>query len=178
MNSMQLPAEKKNFGKLANQMGKVFSTDKQSAGQQRQTLEYLAWLLDESIEIPGLKFKIGLDSLIGLIPGVGDLVSAGLSTYIVASAARLGVPKTVVAQMTLNSVIDTVIGMVPLVGDVFDATFKANKRNLGLIMDSLDNPRRGKKKALKSFFWTSLAIGGLVVLPAVLLVAGAIALFV
>ncbi|GAB5406807.1 MAG: hypothetical protein Aurels2KO_50380 [Aureliella sp.] len=176
MNSFHLPASKKSFGEITKHLGDVVAAKQPSLADRRRNLEYLAWLLDESIEIPGLKFKIGLDSLIGLIPGVGDLASAGLSTYIVASAAWLGIPKTVVAQMAFNSTVDAVIGLVPIVGDLFDAVFKSNKRNLNLVMESLENPKRGKRLAMKNFFWVATMIVGCIGIPLALLIAAISAL--
>lgn len=108
----------------------------------RERLNRLAWLLDNSIPIPGLHFRIGLDALIGLIPGIGDAVGVLLSTYILGEAARLGVPKTVLIRMAFNVAIEGVIGIIPLAGDLFDAAWKANQRNVRLIGAYLDNPRK------------------------------------
>lgn len=92
----------------------------------------LTWLLDNSIQLPG-GLKIGLDGLIGLIPGVGDVVGGGLSTWILYQAYKQGVPKTVLARMVVNIFIDTVIGFIPLIGDLFDFIWKANAKNATLL---------------------------------------------
>jgi hypothetical protein len=110
--------------------------------ETRQQLERLAWLLDDSIRLPGLKMRIGVDSVLGLIPGVGDVVAAVLSTYILAQASRLGVSKAVLLRMSGNVVIDTVVGAIPLLGDLFDAGFKSNRRNVALLAKYLDEPRK------------------------------------
>ena len=100
---------------------------------QLQRLRKLANLLDNSIRIPGTKRRIGLDAIIGLIPGIGDTIGGAISAYIVYEANRLGVPKRTLLRMILNIGIETTIGAIPLIGDVFDATWKANVRNIALL---------------------------------------------
>ena len=96
-------------------------------------LRSLSKLLDSSIRIPVLGYRIGLDPIIGLIPGVGDAVTLLPAGYIVFEAYRLGVPRRILVQMGLNLGVETLFGAVPVLGDVFDATFKANNRNLYLL---------------------------------------------
>ncbi|MCB0122914.1 MAG: DUF4112 domain-containing protein [Caldilineaceae bacterium] len=96
-------------------------------------LHHLAWLLDAAFEIPIIRYRVGLDAIIGLIPVVGDMIGMLISSYIVLQAARLGVSSTVLARMVANIVLETVIGSIPLIGDLFDAAFKANLRNLRLL---------------------------------------------
>jgi hypothetical protein len=98
-----------------------------------QRLERLARWLDSSIPVPGTKLSIGVDPILGLIPGIGDALSMVASVYIVAAGARLGAPRRVVWRMSLNVALDAVIGAIPLLGDLFDAAFKANARNVALI---------------------------------------------
>jgi hypothetical protein len=93
----------------------------------------LARLLDNAISIPGTKWKIGLDPIIGLIPGVGDMVGAVLSGYIVLEAVRAEVPTFTLARMLVNVGIDTLVGSVPALGDVFDAAWKSNAMNVALL---------------------------------------------
>lgn len=93
----------------------------------------LARLMDTAIGIPGTKFRIGLDPILGLIPGGGDLVSAGLSLYIVFLAIRIGLPGKDTGKMLQNIALETMLGSVPLVGDIFDAYYKANIRNLEIL---------------------------------------------
>src|SRR5687767_8986818 len=97
----------------------------------------LARLLDSAVRIPGTNIRVGLDALLGLIPGIGDAIGAALSGYIVLAAAKLGLPKSVLARMVLNLGIDTAVGAVPILGDLFDVAFRANTRNIALI-DSAD----------------------------------------
>lgn len=96
-------------------------------------LQRLAWLLDSAMRIPGTDIRIGLDPLIGLIPGVGDVLSAMLSGYIVVEAARLGASRRIITLMVANIALDTLVGTIPGLGDAIDITFKANQRNLKLI---------------------------------------------
>ncbi|MFZ1343820.1 DUF4112 domain-containing protein [Thiothrix eikelboomii] len=109
--------------------------------QLSKKLDNLAWLLDNSIKIPGTSWKIGLDGILGLIPGVGDLAAGGLSTYILYQAVKLKVPKAVLARMALNILLESVIGVIPILGDLFDFIFKANQRNVNLMRKYVLNPR-------------------------------------
>ena len=97
----------------------------------------LARLLDTAVKVPGTNIRFGADSLIGLVPGVGDVASAVLSGYIVLVASRLGVPAPVVARMIMNIGLDTVVGAVPVLGDLFDVAWKSNRRNMSLLEEHL-----------------------------------------
>lgn len=110
-------------------------------------LERLAWWLDSAIVIPGTRFRVGLDALIGLIPGIGDLVGAALSAYIVAAAARRGLPNSVLLRMALNVGLEALIGVVPIIGDLFDAVWKANQRNVALLRQYATVPRRAQAQS-------------------------------
>jgi hypothetical protein len=104
-------------------------------------LEALATLLDSAFIIPGTKQRVGIDALLGLIPGIGDAVSTALSAYIIWEARQLGLPRWKIARMISNVAIDTAIGAVPFAGDVFDVFFKANQRNLRIIHDHIGKKR-------------------------------------
>lgn len=93
----------------------------------------LTRLMDSAIGIPGTKFRIGLDPILGLVPGAGDLVGAAFSGYLIYLATRLGVSGQDLVKMIMNVGVETLIGEVPLVGDLFDAYFKANVRNLTIL---------------------------------------------
>jgi hypothetical protein len=105
-------------------------------------LERLSYVLDDLFVVPGTRYRIGLDPLVGLLPGVGDVATSTASAYIVARAAALGVPRATLARMLLVLVVDAVVGSVPLVGDAFDAVWKANRRNVRLVESRLDDPSR------------------------------------
>jgi hypothetical protein len=109
-------------------------------------VETLAWLLDNSIPVPFLPGRrFGADAIIGLVPGFGDLVSAGLGLFVVWRASRMGLPRIVVARMLVNSAIDLVVGAIPFAGDAFDLWFKANTRNLDLARRWLAQPDRSTR---------------------------------
>jgi len=104
-------------------------------------LDRLANVLDTWIQVPFLRTRIGLDGLIGLVPGIGDAATGAVSLYIVAEAWRLGVPVTTILRMLGNVGVDTVIGAIPLFGDLFDFAYKANRRNVELLRRALrDRP--------------------------------------
>jgi hypothetical protein len=101
-------------------------------------VQVLAKLLDDSISIPGTPWKIGFDPIVGLIPGIGDLIGAVLSGYIILEAVRAEVPAFTLARMLMNVGIDTLLGAVPGVGDLFDAAWKSNTMNVALMQRHLD----------------------------------------
>jgi len=101
----------------------------------------LAKLLDDSIAIPGTGWKIGFDPIVGLIPGIGDLIGAVLSGYIILEAARAEVPLYTLARMLVNVGIDTLVGSIPAVGDLFDAAWKSNTKNVALLERHLAGDR-------------------------------------
>jgi hypothetical protein len=100
----------------------------------------LARLLDSAVTVPGTNIRFGADSLIGLVPGLGDVAGAVLSGYIVLVATQLGAPASVVARMLLNIGIDTLVGSVPVLGDLFDVAWKSNQMNVALLERHLGEP--------------------------------------
>jgi hypothetical protein len=108
--------------------------------EDARRVRLLARAMDSAIRIPGTGIRLGLDSIVGLVPGAGDLVSSLMSGYIVLASARMGVPAPVVARMILNLGVDTLVGSVPLLGDLFDVGFKANIRNAALLDRHLADP--------------------------------------
>jgi len=131
-------------------------------------LRWVGWLLDNSIPIPGTRFRLGIDQLIGLVPGIGDLIGGLLSLYIIVQASRMGVPRGLLARMGWNVAIDTLVGEVPILGDLFDIGFKANIRNLALLDGYLERPVEVRR--------SSRRFAALLVLGLVVLTAGAVAL--
>lgn len=106
-------------------------------------VEAIAWLLDNSIAVPGTGGRrFGIDALIGFVPVVGDVLSGGIGLFVVWRASRMGLPRIVVARMLANSAIDIAIGAIPVLGDAFDLWFKANSRNLALARRHLERPDR------------------------------------
>jgi Domain of unknown function (DUF4112) len=96
-------------------------------------LERLAYWLDARFTIPLTRIRIGLDPLIGLIPGIGDVAAMVPAAYLLWRARQLGLPRHALARMAGNVALDAAMGAVPLVGDVFDVAFKANRRNVALL---------------------------------------------
>ena len=123
-------------------MGRVIRLPPTYADRPRgiAEMETIAWLLDNSIPVPGTGRRFGIDALIGFVPVVGDLLSGGIGLFVVWRASRLGLPRIVVARMLVNSAIDMAIGAIPVIGDAFDLWFKANTRNLGIIRRHLEHP--------------------------------------
>lgn len=101
----------------------------------------LAWVLDAAFRVPGTRFRVGLDAVIGLFPGVGNAVMGLVSLYIIWEAWRMGVSGGVLARMVANVVLETAVDTVPVAGDMFDAVFKANLRNVALIERDLTGRR-------------------------------------
>jgi hypothetical protein len=114
-------------------------------GAALSDLQTLAWLLDSSIQLPGSRFRIGIESLLGLIPVIGDAIGAIISTYILFLAARMGVPRVTLLRMGFNITIEAVIGLVPVAGDIFDFAWKANIKNVDLLRAHLDNPLHARR---------------------------------
>lgn len=107
----------------------------------------LARLMDEAIRVPGTNLRFGWDSLLGLIPGVGDVATGVVSLYFIRQAMKLGVPASLISRMILNLVFDVAGGVVPVAGDLLDVAWKANKRNLALVESWLaqrDEKERGR----------------------------------
>ena len=129
-----------------------------------ERLRRLGNLLDNSIPLPGTSFRFGWDTVIGLVPGVGDLVGGALSLYIVVEAARLGVPRALLLRMGYNVAVDAVVGAVPFLGDVFDAGYKANLRNLALVQQHVERPVTSERAGRR--FAAVLALGLFLLLAA------------
>jgi uncharacterized iron-regulated membrane protein len=100
-----------------------------------RSLEQLSYVLDGLFRVPGTKWRIGLDALVGLVPGVGDFATTAASLYIMAAGVRYGVPKVTLLRMAANIAIDYLLGSVPVVGDIFDAAWKSNRKNVELLRE-------------------------------------------
>ena len=128
----------------------------------------LTRVLDTAVRVPGTPVRFGLDAVLGLVPGLGDVAGAALSGYLVLLAARLGAPASVVLRMLANVAVDTVAGGVPLLGDAFDVAWKSNTRNLTLLERFIAQPTTTRRAS-------RLVVGGILAALA-LLAAGGIAL--
>ncbi len=121
-------------------------------------LRRLSYLLDNAIPIPGTRYRVGLDPILGLLPGAGDFLGTALSAYIVLEAARIGLPRASLIQMVTNIIFETVLGSVPVLGDVVDATWKANTKNLALVEEHLDVPQSNVPQSRQRTDWLFLAL--------------------
>jgi hypothetical protein len=116
----------------------------------------VARVLDELVTIPGTRQTIGVDSVVGLIPGIGDIASAAVGAWVILEAARFRLPRVVLARMVVNTVVDLALGAIPLVGDVFDVVFRSNSRNLALFRRHAMEP--GASTAEHRAFLAGLAL--------------------
>lgn len=142
---------------MATLEGEVLGPETPKERETRERLNFIAWLLDSSIPIPGTKWTIGIDALIGLIPFLGDLIGVLLSSYILTEAGRMGVSKTVLARMGFNVAVEGLVGIIPFAGDVFDAAWKANQRNVRLLNDWAERPQKAEKSSRG--FLAAVALG-------------------
>ena len=130
-------------------------------------VERLAWLLDRAFPL-GRGWSIGLDGILGLLPGVGDLAGAILGLVIVGAAARAGIPRGTIARMAMNVALDALLGVVPVAGDVFDFAFRSNVRNVRLFREAL----AGRSAPSRDWLFVAaflLGLAAIVALPFVLL---------
>jgi Domain of unknown function (DUF4112) len=107
-----------------------------------ENLDLLSRVLDTWFRIPGTSIRFGIDGIIGLIPGIGDILAGLASTIIILAAWARGAPYVTIARMLVNLALDVIIGTVPLFGDIFDIAWKANRRNYALLTHHLEHPHR------------------------------------
>ena len=110
-----------------------------SRAERVARLETLAYFLDTALVVPGTNIRFGLDAVVGLVPGIGDLITTATSLYIVHEAYQLGAPKQLLVRMLGNVALDGFVGAVPLVGDMFDAFWRANRRNVALLRSHFEH---------------------------------------
>jgi hypothetical protein len=136
-----MPISQDQFDQIASQLPSM-SRDPQAV---RKRLEALEMLLERSFHIPGTKIPLGLDSIIGLIPVLGDVVTAAMGAYMVWEARNLGMSKWQLTRMAANVGIDTAIGAIPFVGDAFDLVWRSNSKNLRIVKKHLDKHHPGSR---------------------------------
>lgn len=121
-----------------------------NSDQSLVRIEALARLMDGAFVIPGTDIRMGLDAVIGLVPGIGDVVSGVISSYLIWEARRLGAPRWLIARMMGNTLLDTTIGSIPIIGDAFDIMFRANMKNMVLLRNHLAAKGGGARTAAPS----------------------------
>jgi hypothetical protein len=136
-----MPVSQEQFDKIARDLPGM-GRDPQSV---RQRVEALELLLERSFHIPGTKIPFGLDSIIGLVPVLGDVVTAVMGAYMVWEARNLGMSKWHLIRMTANVGVDTALGAIPLIGDAFDLVWRSNSKNLRIIKKHLDKHHPGTR---------------------------------
>lgn len=130
-----------------------------------ENLDLLSRVLDDWFRIPGTSIRFGIDGLIGLIPGIGDLLSGLASCVIVVAAWARGVPTVGLLRMMANIGIDVVVGAIPFLGDAFDIAWKANRRNYALLTRHIEQPRRHTWKDWLFLFGMAIVLLALLSIP-------------
>jgi len=139
-------------------------------GRRVARVRKLTTVLDSSLRIPFTRRTIGLDPILGLVPWAGDAIGAVLSGYLVWESARLGVSRGTLVRMLLNVALETVVGVIPLIGDLFDATWKANSRNLKMLDRHLADPDAVRLASRR--FWLGVGMGVVGAVGGTVVVAG------
>jgi len=136
---------------------------------QLERLRRMARLLDSAIQVPGTQYRIGLDPIIGLVPGIGDVIGAIFSSFIIFQAARLGASRPMLVRMMGNVAMDTLVGEIPVLGDLFDFGWKSNTRNIALLEQHMGSPVAAKVASRRVLLLLGL---GLVLLFAAVIALG------
>jgi hypothetical protein len=134
-----------------------------------ENLDLLSHILDDFLKIPGTSIRVGLDGIIGLVPGIGDVIGGIASSVIIAAAWMRGVPYITVTRMVVNVGIEVLVGTIPVVGDMFDIAWRANRRNYALLEGSLAQPRKYTVQSWLFLGALCLVLAILAVLPLFLL---------
>jgi hypothetical protein len=142
----------------------------QRRSQVEGIFKWVALLMDRLIRIPGLKKRLGLNPILDLVPGIGDIAAAFISVSVLIYGVRRGVPKVLLGRMALNVLINELVGIIPVVGSAFAFWFTANTRNYDLLREHLDMPRRSSKG-------DKVFVGAILSLVIIVIVAGIVGTF-
>lgn len=126
--------------------GEVISPRAWRAREDTADLQRLADWLDTRFAIPGTNWRFGLDSIIGLVPGIGDLATTALGAYIIVRARELGAARHVQVRMAANLAVDALVGAIPLVGDIFDFAYRSNVKNVRLLLNHLEQREQKRRR--------------------------------
>jgi hypothetical protein len=140
--------------------GKVFDDE---------NLDMLSHILDDFLRIPGTSIRFGLDGIVGVVPGIGDVLGGIASSIIIVAAWIRGVSYATVARMVANVGIEVVVGSIPVIGDMFDIAWRANRRNYALLASSLAEPRKHTIQSWIFLIGLCILLTGLFLLPMLLL---------
>ena len=132
----------------------------------------VARVLDDAVRVPGTKLRFGIDPIVGMIPGLGDLLGGAASAYIILEAARAGAPTSVLLRMTMNVGVDTLVGALPFLGDLFDFAWKSNSRNAELLARHVETPAHTRRASI------ALVVLLLTLLAALAIGAAALAVYI
>jgi uncharacterized protein DUF4112 len=152
-----LPPRTKRGGKLN---GKLFDDE---------NLDLLSHILDDFLKIPGTSIRFGLDGIVGIIPGIGDLIGGIASCIIIVAAWMRGVSYVTLVRMAANVGIEVVVGSIPVIGDMFDIAWRANRRNYALLAGSLVQPRKNTIQSWIFLIGLCILLAGLVLVPMLVL---------
>jgi Domain of unknown function (DUF4112) len=119
---------------------KIIDTKPATLERSKAQLDHIAWLMDECFRIPGLNWRFGVEALIGLVPGAGDVLGGLIGLLLLIRAFQYRLPKVVVARMIFNNIIDVAVGSIPLFGDAFDFIWKSNSKNMKLFHEYAGQP--------------------------------------
>ena len=149
----------------------ILSPPRVPRGLTDEQLDHLAGVLDDIFHIPGTKIRFGLDPIVGLVPGLGDIITGLLSFLIVFAAWQRGLPRIALSRMVANIAIDTLVGSIPIFGDAFDTVWKSNRMNYNLLVRYRGGVRNGLVTRDWFFFLVLLVgIAIVIVLPVVIVV--------
>lgn len=124
-------------------------------------LAVLAFVLDRAFKVPGTNLRFGLDGIIGLIPGLGDVIGSMIGGYSIWIARQIGAPASIQLRMAINLGIDGLVGLVPFAGDLFDFGFKAHTRNHALLMQWVEQPRTTQRSSALVLVGVSILLLGI-----------------
>ena len=127
----------------------------------------IAKLLDAAVRVPGTNVRFGVDAVVGIIPGLGDIAGAVFSGYLILLGSRMGLPRHVISRMVANVAVDTIAGGVPIIGDLFDVAWKSNMKNVALLEEFANPHASGKESSVSKW-----VIAGALSILALLVIGG------